>query len=78
VKSRELLKEMLGMDLPPPKWDQTGDIDKERAIANRSAFTAMEFALSIDKRYHPLTWEVIKNSPFANEYRRKFNLPPGA
>jgi hypothetical protein len=77
VKSRKVLNEMLGLDLPPPKFDQTGDVDKERQIAARSAFTAMEFALSVDKRYHPITWQAVKNSPFANEYRRKFN-PPGA
>lgn len=61
-------------DRPPVRFGY-GDDSKDREIAARSGFTAWDYALNVDRKFHPATWKAVRGTPFEQMYRRKFNPP---
>lgn len=54
----------------PPRYFP-GTNDEERQAACRSAFTAYEYAISVDRGFHADTWKAVQGSPYEREYRRR-------
>ena len=64
-------------DRPPPRYQAGDDYDTERITAARSAFTAYDHAISVDKMAHPATWRAVKGSPYERMYRQELGVPLG-
>lgn len=75
-EAEQLVKALLELqwDERPPVRFGYGDDDKDREIAARSGYTAWDYALNVDKRFHPLTWKAVKGTPFERGYRRQFKV----
>ncbi len=60
-----------GREYVPPK-PLFPDAETETEFYSRSAFTAWEYALSLN-RHHPRLWEAVKGSPYERLYRTRFH-----
>ena len=64
-------------DRPPPRYQTSDDYDTERITASRSAFTAYDHAINVDRKAHPATWRAVKGSPYEKLYRQELGVPVG-
>jgi hypothetical protein len=70
-RTRMMLQELLFDERPPARFQQADDSDRQRELASRQPFTALDYAVNVDKRYHPVTFNAVKGSPFEKQYRRQ-------
>ncbi len=70
-----LLEETTFYDRPPPRYAASDNEDETREFASRSAFTALDHAQTVDKRFHPRTWKAVRGTVYEPTYRREFKVP---
>jgi hypothetical protein len=56
----------------PPRLATRETSDAEREFAATQPFTALDYALSVDGYFHPITWRAVKGTVFEQSYRRAF------
>jgi hypothetical protein len=56
----------------PPRIATGEASNAAREFAAAQAFTALDFALSVDQDFHPVTWQAVKGTVFEQTYRRAF------
>jgi len=56
----------------PPRLATRETRDAEREFAAAQPFTALDYALSVDCYFHPITWRAVKGTVFEQSYRRAF------
>jgi hypothetical protein len=60
----------------PPRLAISESSDTEREFAATQAFTALDYALNADQRFHPITWRAVKGTVFEQQYRQAFPQHP--
>jgi len=56
----------------PPRLATHGSSDTDRELAATQPFTALDYALNVDRDFHPMTWRAVKGTVFEQPYRREF------
>jgi len=56
----------------PPRLATRDSSDSEREFAATQAFTALDYALNVDRDFHPVTWRATKGTVFEQPYRQAF------
>jgi hypothetical protein len=56
----------------PPRLATSESSDPDRDRAASQPFTALDYALSVDQDFHPITWRAVKGTVFEQPYRRAF------
>lgn len=74
-----LLETLTTTDEPLPlRYTAHAEQDEEREFACRHAFSALDYAVRVDRRFHPLTWKAVKGTVFEPAYRRAIKVPEHA
>ena len=56
----------------PPRLATSESSDPDREFAATQPFTALDYALSVDQDFHPITWRAVKGTVFERAYRQAF------